>query len=53
MALRFASERLKNNKTIVSLAVQKDGLPLEFASDRLRNDEEIVSLAVQNDGEAL
>jgi hypothetical protein len=46
-ALRFASERLRNNDAFIQKAVQKGFHSLRFASDHLRGNEQIVSLAVE------
>jgi predicted nucleic acid-binding Zn-ribbon protein len=44
-SFRYASEELRNDKEIVSLAVSKNGSALQYASKELRNDKEIVMLA--------
>ena len=45
--LKYASDRLKDDKDIVIEAVKNNGFALEFASDRLKNDKEIVLEAVK------
>ena len=51
--LKNASERLRDNKEIVIMAVKNCGDALNYASERLRNDKEIVMIAVKNCGAAL
>jgi hypothetical protein len=51
--LRFASERLQNDKNIVKIAVTNFGGALKFASKNLQDDEDIVLAAVKHCGEAL
>ncbi|MDA7838988.1 DUF4116 domain-containing protein, partial [bacterium] len=46
--LKYMPFHLRNNKRVVRLFVQKDGLELEYASLKLRDDEEIVKLARDN-----
>ncbi len=59
--LERASQRLRDNKEIVSLAVEWDrfsgidpartqGRALKFASDRLKNDKDFLRVAVGNNG---
>ena len=42
------AESFPNDREVVLLAVQENGLELEFASPELQNDEEVVSLALKN-----
>jgi len=49
MALRNASDRLRNDKEVVFKAVKKDFLALEFASDELKNDKEFIKIINFND----
>ena len=51
--MRFASERLKDDKEIVLEAVSKDGWGLKYVSDRLKDDKEVVLEAIKNNGLAL
>ena len=51
--LKFVSDRLKNDKETVMIAVSNDGNALEFASEQLKSDKEIVLKAVDNNGYAL
>ena len=39
LALRYASETLKNDRDVVLAAVAQNGLALEYASETLKNDE--------------
>ena len=52
-ALRFASERLKDNYDIVLVAVKNNERALGFASERLKDNYDIVLVAVKNNGRAL
>jgi hypothetical protein len=49
MALKYASDRLRNDKEVVFKAVKKDFLALEFASDELKNDKEFIKIINLND----
>ncbi|HRW58162.1 MAG TPA: DUF4116 domain-containing protein [Chlamydiales bacterium] len=49
----YASERLKDDDELVSIAIRQDGSALKYASERLRDDEETVLAAVKQDPEAL
>ena len=53
LALKYASDELKNDREVVLKAVQQFGWALEFASDELKNDKEVVLEAVQEYGYAL
>ncbi|MBF8263256.1 MAG: hypothetical protein HW387_921 [Parachlamydiales bacterium] len=53
MAFQYASEALKNNREIVLVAVQQNGMALQYASEALKNNREIVLVAVQQNGRAL
>lgn len=46
--LKFASDRLKNDKQMVLLAVNRNGFALEFASTELKNDKEVVLAAIKS-----
>ncbi|MCR4279802.1 MAG: DUF4116 domain-containing protein [Candidatus Komeilibacteria bacterium] len=48
--LQYLSDRLKDDKDVVKLAVQVKGESLEYASERLKNDKEIVTIAVSDYG---
>ena len=50
MALRDASDELKNNKKVVLEAVKQKGWALEHASDELKNCKEVVLEAVKQYG---
>lgn len=52
LALRFASEELRNNKNIVLAAVQQNGLALQFTSKEFQNNKEIVLAALQSTPDA-
>lgn len=52
-ALKFVSDELKNNFSVVSKAVAQDGRSLLFASTELKNNPTLVSVAVSNCGVAL
>merc|ERR1712151_500198 len=41
-ALRHASDELKDNEELVSIAVESDGCALKYASDRLKRDCELL-----------
>ena len=47
--LKFASDRLKDNKKFAMKALEKSSI-FEFLSENLRNDKEIALFAVQKDG---
>ena len=51
--LRFMSDSLKDNDTVISAAVAKDGLCLDYASPRLKRCESMVMKAVQQNGSAI
>lgn len=51
--LQYASDKLKDAKEVVLLAVGQSGLALEFASATLRGDKQIVIVACNQDGRAL
>ena len=53
IALRYASDRLKDNGDIIKLVVEKNGIALQYASDRLKDNDNIVKLAVEKNGIAL
>ena len=40
--MKFASERLKDDRDFVLEAVKKNGYALEFASERLKDDRDII-----------
>ena len=52
LTLQYAGE-FQNDKELVLMAVQQDGLELQFASPELRRDKDIVLAAVQHNGQAL
>lgn len=52
-ALRYASDALKDDKEIVSIACRTCGGALDDASDRLKADKELVLVAVKTQGAAL
>ena len=51
--MEYASYELRNNESIVTIAVTNDGVVLRFASRELRNNESIVIIAVTNGGAVL
>ena len=51
--LYCTSDKIKNSKEIVKLAVAQNGLALGYASAELRNDKELVKIAVAQNGLAL
>ena len=53
LALRYASEELRNDPEIVRAAITRNGYALEFASDAIKADKMMVMLAVQENGWAL
>ena len=53
MHLRNYSDKKRNNKELVMVAVNQNGGALEFASPELQGDKEIVSKAVEQNGSAL
>jgi hypothetical protein len=53
LALRFASDDLKNDKNIVTTAVTNNGMALLYASENLRNDRDVVDTAVTKNALAL
>ena len=50
---KYLSDRLKDNKDIVLVAVKKVCIVFEFVSERLKNDREVVLEAIRQDGRAL
>lgn len=52
-ALQFAAQRLRDDRELMLLAVQRDGQALRFCSARLRGDVELVIEAVKQDGHAI
>ena len=40
--LKYASDRLKDDKDVVMTAVKNNGFAIQYASDRLKNDIEVV-----------
>jgi predicted methyltransferase len=52
VALRRASEELRNDKDIVLAAVKVEGFALQFASETLRNDKDVVLAAVKEHPDA-
>merc|ERR1740139_1330215 len=53
MALPWASERVREDRSIVLIAVTNAGAALEFASQELRGCKEVVVAAVTNDALAM
>ncbi len=51
--LQYASSTLQNDRDVVLIAVQRDGLALKYASNRLKRDSFIVTAAIQQNGKAL
>jgi Domain of unknown function (DUF4116) len=51
--LRYASDRLKQNRTIVLGAVKHYGLALEYVAEHFTHDKEIVLTAVKQNGTSL
>jgi hypothetical protein len=51
--IRFASERLKNDREVALSALAKCGSDLEYVSSQLKKDKEVVLTAVGNNGMAL
>lgn len=49
-ALRFASERLRNNNEFVTMVVSENGMTLRYASMELQHDEGVVRRAIANNG---
>ena len=49
--LLYASDRLRNDKEIVLLAISKNSASFEFASDRLKDDEDVVRKALDSFGD--
>merc|ERR1712150_207036 len=47
-ALRLASDELKDNKELVSIAVKSNGCALKYASDRLKRDCELLPRALKS-----
>ena len=52
-ALRYASERLRNDKKIVLEAVTNNGMALEFASEALKDNFKIVKIATKSKGASI
>lgn len=52
-ALRYASDELRNDKDIVSLAVSNRGYALKWASEAMRADEDVVIAATTTDPSAI
>ena len=52
-ALKYFSERLRDDKEIVLAAVNENGFALEWASHSLKNDRDVVLAAVKKNGRAL
>ncbi|MGR3973108.1 MAG: DUF4116 domain-containing protein, partial [Candidatus Rhabdochlamydia sp.] len=52
-ALEHTGEKLRDDPSVVLIAVQKDGVALQHASDRLKNDRNLVLAAVKQNGNAL
>ena len=53
LALKYASDTLKNNSRIVRLAVHNNGLALRYASNKLRDNQDIVEWAVKQNGRSI
>ncbi len=47
-ALRFASDRLKDNKEVALAAINQNGSAFEIISDKLKNDKEVALAAIKN-----
>merc|ERR1712232_1493085 len=47
-ALRLASDELKDNEELVTIAVESDGCALKYASDRLKRDCELLPRALKS-----
>lgn len=47
LALEFAPEHFRNDKTIVALAIKQNGFALKYASINLQMDEELIDLALK------
>ena len=45
--LDVASDRLKNDKEVVMVAINQDGNSLEFASKELKDDKEVVLASIK------
>lgn len=52
-ALEYASDKLKDDKSIVLTAINYDELAIMYASDRLKNDIEVVFEAVKKNNWAI
>lgn len=52
-ALEFASHKLRSDRGLMLLAVERDGGALRFASSKLQADVDLVIQAVQRDGKAI
>ena len=52
-SLKWASDRLCNNKEFIKEAIKINALSLKYASDKLADDIEIVTEAIKKDGKAL
>eukprot|EP00978_Attheya_sp_CCMP212_P004483 scaffold9788_cov52-Attheya_sp.AAC.1 len=51
--MRYASERLQDDKSFVSDAVYKNWESLRYASSRLRNSKRIARMAIERSQDAL
>lgn len=49
---KYASERLRDNETILKAVIKQSGYSIKFTSDRLKADKDIVLEAVTKDGQA-
>ena len=45
MALRFASDALKDDREVVMAAIKQNGIAIAWASDALRADREVLNAA--------
>eukprot|EP00435_Cladocopium_sp_Y103_P020794 s1846_g5.t1 len=52
-ALRFASERLKKDRSLVLEAIQSEGVAVRFAAEELRQNHSFVCEAMSRNGDAL
>lgn len=53
ISLKNASERLRDDKDVVMVAVGKYGFELEYASERLRKDKEVIQCALDSNKDAI
>ena len=51
--LKYASNKLRDNKRFILSAAWKEDISLQYASSRLRSDKEVVLAAVSKNGVAL